>query len=297
MRDTPGWWSTILEHGSEKTKRAREFLFAGEVDEATRRRRSLFSNTLVLPGFNIYEALKIEDREKIAWKEHLIDLRAHHLEQAVFSGADLTKADLYGARLRGALLDHAQLHQGASLKEAQLQGASLSGEQLQGASLANAQLQGASLDGAQLQGALLVGAKLQGASLEVAEVRATDFTQAYLWRTQVGVDPRYLAAVRLYDPVWKPEDDATKAYAELRDSINIIPEGKRRNEAFKRIEILDCANSNERLASCDPAAEPPAEVLDWQNKLARASVDAEDYAKALATEFQSLVCANDPNAI
>jgi hypothetical protein len=35
-----------------------DLLFAGDVDKTTRRRKSLFSNTLVLPGFNLYEALK-----------------------------------------------------------------------------------------------------------------------------------------------------------------------------------------------------------------------------------------------
>jgi hypothetical protein len=37
--------------------------------------------------------------------------------------------------------------------------------------------------------------------------------------------------------------------------------------------------------------------LDRQKKLARASVGDAAYAKALATELQTLVCANDDNAI
>jgi hypothetical protein len=110
-----------VEDGKEKTKRVstHDLLFAGAVDPATRRRKSLFSNTLVLPGFNLYEALKIDDPKKLAWKEHIFF------------------ADL----------------QGASLDNAQLQGASLYGVQLQGGSLRWAELQGASLDGADLQGA------------------------------------------------------------------------------------------------------------------------------------------------
>jgi hypothetical protein len=51
------------------------------------------------------------------------------------------------------------------------------------------------------------------------------------------------------------------------------------------------------LASCDPAAAPPPEVLDWQKKLAAAGIDDAAYAKALATELRSLVCASDANAI
>jgi hypothetical protein len=91
-----------------------------------------------------------------------------------------------------------------------------------------------------------------------------------------------------------------KAYAELRDLTNSIPEGERRDHALqlKRIETLDCGNPDKTLASCDPAAAPPPEALDWQKKLAAASVDeAAAYAKALATELWSLVCASDVNAI
>jgi Pentapeptide repeats (9 copies) len=118
--------------------------------------------------------LKIDDPKKLAWKEHLFDLRGRHLEHAVLNGADLTKADLTGAQLQGASLDEARLQrasfdfaqlQGASLKKAQLQRASLSHAQLQRASLAEAQLQGASLDRAQLQVASLSDAWLQGVSL------------------------------------------------------------------------------------------------------------------------------------
>src|SRR3984893_16832380 len=90
----PGeWQETVLavlnpsfQRLGPKTK-LRDVLFAGEVDDTTRRRKSLFSNTLVLPGFNIYEALKIDDPKKLAWKEHLFDLRVRHLEQAVLKGA------------------------------------------------------------------------------------------------------------------------------------------------------------------------------------------------------------------
>ncbi len=61
---------------------ARERLFDGDVDRITRRRTSWFSNTLVLPAFNIYEALKIDDPKKIEWKQTLIDLRGRDLNGA-----------------------------------------------------------------------------------------------------------------------------------------------------------------------------------------------------------------------
>jgi len=176
----------------------RERLFAGYVDTVTRRRESLFSNTLILPDFDIYMALKVDDKTKLDWKDHLIDLRGRALDRAVFWRAKLPKADLTGAQLQGASLLYAQL-QGASLNWAQLQGAELIGAQLQGASLPMAQLQGASLnaglqgasldwaqlqgaslDGARLQGATLYGAKLKGASLNAAELQGASLDWAQL---------------------------------------------------------------------------------------------------------------------
>ncbi len=64
--DRPRWQVTYEEAGEEKTRlgSTHDLLFAGVVDPTTRRRKSLFSNTLVLPGFNIYEALKIDDPKK-----------------------------------------------------------------------------------------------------------------------------------------------------------------------------------------------------------------------------------------
>ncbi len=171
----PGEWQEDHLPAKSALAWARERLFDGDVNPITRRRASLFSNTLVLPAFNIYEALKIDDPKKVEWKQTLIDLRGRDLNGAVFEDAILNKADFAGAQLAGRVARRvrssrarrstsAQL-QGASLDEAQLQGASLDGAQLQGASLFEAQLQGASLDGAQLQGASLDDAQLQGASL------------------------------------------------------------------------------------------------------------------------------------
>jgi uncharacterized protein YjbI with pentapeptide repeats len=223
--DRPRWQITYVDvFGKVQTKlvSTHDLLFAGEVYETTRRRKSLFSNTLVLPGFNLFEALKIDDPKKLAWRKHLFDLRGRHLEKAVLDGADFTKADLHGAQLEGATLDLAQLQgasfwgaqlQGASLQEAQLQGASLywadlrgatlERAQLQGASLERAQLQGASLEDAELQGASLLETQLQGASLRWADLRGAtlltaqlqgaslvhaavngvEFSYAYLWRS------------------------------------------------------------------------------------------------------------------
>jgi uncharacterized protein YjbI with pentapeptide repeats len=138
-------------------------LFAGKVDDITRRRKSLFSNTLVLPSFNIYQALKIDNPEKAKSDDQTFDLRGRRLDGAVFTGANLAKVDLTGAHLEGASLDAAQLP-GARLDYAHLQGAKLVLARFKGASFENAEMQGVELWGAQLQGASLNNARLRGAS-------------------------------------------------------------------------------------------------------------------------------------
>ena len=171
------------------SKSLRERIFAGPIDETTRRRTSLFSNTLVLPGFNIYEALKIDDPKKVEWKEHLVDLRGRDLRDAVFDGAVLKRADFTGAQFRRASLFNAQL-QGANFTRAQLQEANLAYAHLQGANLDSAELQGARLNSAELQGALFflahlegsffMGAQLQGAFLNNAKLQGSDLQYAQL---------------------------------------------------------------------------------------------------------------------
>ena len=89
-----------------------ELLFNGEVDNVTRRRKSLFSNTLVLPEFDALEAVKIDDPKKLDFVKQTLTLRGRHLEGAIFYFADLRKADLREAYLQGASLYNAKL-QGA----------------------------------------------------------------------------------------------------------------------------------------------------------------------------------------
>ncbi|SFK50294.1 pentapeptide repeat-containing protein [Methylocapsa palsarum] len=160
-------------------------LFNGAIDDVTRRRKSPFSTTLVLPGFDLLEAEKIEDDKKLSWAKHTFSLRGRRLEGARFDFADLRKADLTGAYLDRASLDRAQL-QGASLEGAQLQGASLDYTQLQGVSLEGAQLQGASLFLAQLQGASLRAAQLQGASLIKTQLQGASLFLAQLQGALLG---------------------------------------------------------------------------------------------------------------
>ena len=260
-------------------------------------------------------------------------LQGASLEGAQLQGASLYRAQLQGAsldgaRLQGASLDQAQLQgaslegaqlQGESLVLAQLQGASLNGAQLQGASLGNAQLQGASLDKAQLQGASLDHAQLQGASLVVPTLEATDLTGAYLWRTTLwGVTPSALRmSGETFLPEWiepvawdaerkhvKPQRWDKKAYQALRIPIESLPPTtSRRAEALKRIEVLDCANSDPTLASCDPPwawippLQPPPEAEAGRKMLEAARVDDGAYAAALAKTLKDLVCSGSENNV
>ncbi len=45
-----------------------DWVFNSDVDKVTRR-RLLFSSTLVLPGFNIYEGLGVDDPDKAKWHD------------------------------------------------------------------------------------------------------------------------------------------------------------------------------------------------------------------------------------
>ena len=164
---------------SAKRVSLHDWLFNATPDVLTHRRRLPLSSTLVLPGLNIYEGLKIDDPEKTKWRDYVFRASGRDLKGAIFAVATLPKVDFDGAQLQGALLYRAQL-QGASLIGAQLQGALLDSAQLQGASLAGANLQGASLDGAQLQGASLFAAQLQGASLYSAQLQGASLYSAQL---------------------------------------------------------------------------------------------------------------------
>jgi uncharacterized protein YjbI with pentapeptide repeats len=239
-----------------------DLLFNGEVDEVTGRRKSLFSNTLVLPGFDALEAAKIDDPKKLDSVKSTSILRGRHLENVVFYRVDLSKADVTGAHLQGASLYFAQL-QGATLYDAQLQGASLDLSQLQGASLLDAQLQGASLLDAQLQGASLLGARLQDASLSGAQLQGASFYDAQLQGASLGKAPLQgahfggatLAGTELRNvAVWRTSfKDASlttvledgleeyapskRAFAALQAMImKNVPKGENREDALKRIE-------------------------------------------------------------
>jgi uncharacterized protein YjbI with pentapeptide repeats len=174
-----GWLGAVDKDGKPVSTSLHHLLFAGEIDEVSRRRKSPFSNSLILTGFDALEAAKIDDEKKLNWSKQSVGLHGRNLQGAIFDLSDLRKADLTNANLQGASFFKAKLQQ-ASLAKAQLQRASLVEAQLQDATLDHADLQGARLVAAQLQGARLVEAQLQRASLNLAQLQGASLLRARL---------------------------------------------------------------------------------------------------------------------
>ncbi len=284
-------------------------------DPKSQRRRSLFSNTLVLPGFNALEAAKMDD-SKLGPFEYTFTRKNGHFEGAIFQGADLRKINLENAYLQGASLLQAKL-QGAQLYNANLKGADLNQAKLQGASLDNAQLQGAKMDGvyllgawalkadlmgaalsgAQLQGTVLDAAQLQGTVLDAAQLQGASLEHAYLWRAEL--DKKSTNTIRAQRLMWEqsseqsgPSTDSkpwtNETFLSLKKTIEgDVPAGDMRTEALKRVEILDPGGS-----FADEAKMP-----DWRKKIeAATSIEPEEYKKALAGELKALACSGDADA-
>jgi uncharacterized protein YjbI with pentapeptide repeats len=192
----------------------RAALLEGDISEVTKRRDSLFSNTLVL----IDESLVPEKQADLEAARVTRSFRGRDFAGAVFAktdlrkvdltGADLTRVDLsnaklegvnfgcgraktdgscarlalanlQGAQMTGATLYNADLTL-ANLSAADLAGATLNGALLLGARLEKAKLPGASLEGAALAGVSMEFAELQGATLNKADLRGSILTGAQL---------------------------------------------------------------------------------------------------------------------
>ena len=309
------WLGAKDEQDNPKSTSFHDLLFNGPYDEASQRRRSLFSNTLVLPGFDALVAAKIDD-SKLGSVKQTIARKNGHFESAIFRGADLRKinlenahlqgADLYEANLLGAQFYNANLKgvglyqaklQCVSLGNAQLQGASLDNAQLQGAWLGYAQLQGASLKGAMLQGAALLGAQLQGASLKDAQLQGADFRTpdpqtpdspktilagtdlggAAVWRANF----KDTALTAVFEDGLKEDAISKEAFDELKDTIEKAPEGEERKNALDRIGILD--STGDIYGTSASARE----------FLEKGRVDFNAHQKARADQLKSLVCSSD----
>jgi uncharacterized protein YjbI with pentapeptide repeats len=96
---------------------ARKALVEGDVNPASRRPASLFSNRLVLPGLDVIDHAKLDSDAKFDAVRETVSLRYRHLEGAVLTDAGLRKADFTAAFLQNALLDRADLR-GAKFESA-----------------------------------------------------------------------------------------------------------------------------------------------------------------------------------
>jgi len=310
--------------GKPKSTSFHNLLFNGTVDNVTRRRMSLFSNTLILPEFDALDAVKIDD-QKLGSVKQTLSLRGRHLEGAIFYFADLRKADLRKAYLQGASLFNAKLQGtwfyqaqlqgadlsqakllGASLDSAQLQGASLEQVELQGALVSNAQLQGAKLDKAQLQGANLSQAQLQGASLHCAKLQGADFVgpkdvdinvDTNMRATNANMRATNMRAVKVWRALFKDESladvsaDRLDTNAFSKDDFDGLRTymDKQLPGGIQRDPALDL------IAKLDPGkGDPEASQIPALEKGRAASEDA--YQKALAHVLKNLVCSGDESA-
>lgn len=294
------------EEQAEKTS-LHDLLFNGEYDSEKRRRKSPFSNTLVLPGFDALEAAKIGEKD-LGTVKQTVDLRGRHLEGAIFYGSDLRKAYLGNAYLEGTSFYQAKL-QGAGFYQAQLQGADLYQAKLQGASLDSAQLEGARLDGAELQGAWLYsadfdgaslkdahleaawlqGAQLRGSSLQGAQLQVANFQEAILAGTDMAGAAVWRASFEKaslgYLFIGNGLQEQAMSNIELnalQDRIKEAPETEDRKNALLHVEKL----KSESLGRETHASE----ILEKE------SADKSAYEQALAGRLEGLVCSGVASA-
>jgi uncharacterized protein YjbI with pentapeptide repeats len=328
----PGEWQAFTGY-----KPLHEALFHGEPDSNTHRPASLFSNILVLPYLNVYDILKVDDPQKVAWRQNLLSLRGRDLKGAIFDEAFLERTDAQSAQLQGASLNFTRL-QGSKLDEARLEGADFSNAQLQGASLLRAQLQGTKLSGAGLQGAKLelasfvgadlANAQLQGANLRNADLRGADFTQANLRGTSFAnldkditqlqgtkfdmatLDTVSLNGARLWRASFAVNKIANVLGTPVWDglaswgpaSYALLQDSLNLvPEPQRGVALTRIAN----IACAKPPNTPicvvpsplPDDVVQWQSKVNDVKIDKATYVKALAAVYTDLICSGDANSL
>jgi uncharacterized protein YjbI with pentapeptide repeats len=155
-----------------------DLLVNGAYDERNQRRRSLFSNALVLPDFDALGATAV-DASKLYSAKQTVARKWGHFEQAIFRGADLRKVNFENAHLEGASFYQAQM-QGSNFYNANLEGADFYQAKLQAVSFNHAKLGLANLQLADLTHADLLEARLEGASLKQANLAEAKLSKARL---------------------------------------------------------------------------------------------------------------------
>jgi hypothetical protein len=145
-----------------------------------------------------------------------------------------------------------------------LQGANLSGARLEGTQLAEAELQGADFEGAKLHGASLERAQLQGAKLDQSVLSYTRISNASVWRAKNAACQDARVVQHKPDAILGTSDF-------IERSVGEIPDGKRKDEARKRMRaglVVDPDNDDtaaieEAWSKCEKAStEPSQRVFD-----------------------------------
>lgn len=136
-----------------------------------------------------------EDRRWDNYNDAIADLSQAQLQQANFTGANLSRvlmnhSDLSRATLNRAILASARLL-GANLSSTQLvgadfQGAALDNASLTGADLSDAKFNGASLSAAHLVRVTAIGTQLSDANLSKTDWQGADLSESYLERANLN---------------------------------------------------------------------------------------------------------------
>ena len=181
--------------------------------------------------------LRVEHRtlmEKVWDNKVMVSIRT--------DGSDSTRAL---AGVEGVVLRERSLRF-AVLTESRLYGADMTDVDLRQAELDSTSLQGARLSDAQMQGAVLIAAQMQGADLSDAWMHGADLRMAHLWQARAPADRPSdigladLRAIDLETPL------SHERQAALREACGVIPAGRRRQEAERRLGAL-----------LSPKGEPP----------------------------------------
>lgn len=164
----------------------RTWLVEGDVDPLDRTLNSVWSNRLVLAGFDIVDHVKLDD-SKLAAMPIMGSLRGRDLSGAVLIGANLPKVDFTGAILDGADFTSANLQEAkftcADITEsvpiigkrcAEFVGANFSSADLKYSDFTLAHLENAVFDRADLSGAELRVAHAPGALFRFTDLRLAD---------------------------------------------------------------------------------------------------------------------------
>ena len=155
-----------------------------------------------------YCSIHTEDKEEYKGKIEEWAKAGKSMDRFILEGVDLSKADLFGAKLSGAMIQRSNLLEAdlnaADMSESWLGGTNLSGAFLELANLSRAKLSGANLSKAILWKANLSGAHLQNANLSGASFVEADLSNSLL--SEADLSEADLTGANLYGALFVKSD-------------------------------------------------------------------------------------------